>query len=360
MSVVDAIGVLSGTSVDAIDVVWVRFTSSQQKPVLQATYQHPIPNAIRQAVFALMQPGDHELVASGRLDVALGQLFGQAVLGLMAQEKLTPNDVTVIGSHGQTVRHHPDATPPFTVQLGDPNAIVATTGCPVVADFRRRDMAEGGQGAPLAPAFHQAFLTDDADAVVNIGGIANVSLLASGSGFDTGPGNGLLDAWAQKHLGIPMDEDGRWAQSGVVQPRLLEAFLLEPFFIKAPPKSTGKELFNLDWLQSFAVDAYKPEDVQATLVELTAISIAQSLDDTVRALLVCGGGAKNPVLLGALQRACGGVQVVVSDEKGWPAEWLEGMLFAWLAKKRWCQEPIDLSCITGGAKIATLGGLYVP
>jgi anhydro-N-acetylmuramic acid kinase len=278
------IGLMSGSSLDGVDAVLVSFESAS--PQLQAHLVHPIEPELVSELDALTRPGTDELARLCRADVLLGECFADAVIRLLDQAGIATSQVRAIGSHGQTIRHYPDSHTPTTLQIGDPNIIAERTGLITVADFRRRDMAAGGQGAPLVPAFHQAILHDPEHnrVIVNIGGIANLTLLPAKpetgiSGFDTGPGNALLDAWIKLQRNEAYDQHGEWAASGKVHPELLTALLGEPYFFRAAPKSTGRDVFNLEWLSNCwpTVAELSPADVQATLLELTAVTIADAI-----------------------------------------------------------------------------------
>ena len=364
------IGTLSGTSVDGIDAALVRFAPA---PELVATYSAQFPDDLRQELLALATPGPGEIDRLGQADVRLGRAFGEAVNTLLKRAGVSTSQVAAVGSHGQTIRHRPGAGHPFTLQIGDPNVIAATTGLPVVADFRRKDMALGGQGAPLVPAFHDAIFRQPGQdrVIVNIGGIANVTVLPGSRtqpvlGFDTGPGNTLLDAWARRTLRQPMDRDGALAASGRVQAGVLDALLADPYFRQPAPKSTGPEYFSTDWLQRnfAALTERAPADVQATLLALTAQSIAdaiRALNDITRpAVYVCGGGARNGTLMRALQERLPDSNVATTDALGLPLDWIEAMAFAWLAKQRVEAKPGSLPAVTGASRAAVLGGLWLP
>lgn len=361
------IGLMSGTSMDGIDAVLVDFAGPS--PRLLAQHHLPYADTLRQELLALCRPGEDELRRFGQLDVQLGRLYAQAVQQLLEQAAFDPTQVAAIGCHGQTVRHHPELSPPFTLQIGDPNTLAELSGIPTVMDFRRHDLAVGGEGAPLVPAFHAALLrSEDCERViVNIGGMANLTVLPSApeqavSGFDTGPGNVLLDAWVERQQGLPFDRDGAWAAQGQVDEVLLESLLADPYFSRPPPKSTGREYFNLDWLLG-RIGRCAPEDVQATLLELTARSIAGAVEAHGAAsgeLLVCGGGARNSQLMAALARRLPRWHVASSAEYGVDPQWIEAMAFAWLARQR-CQElPGNLPAVTGAHRAVVLGGLYSP
>ena len=282
---------------------------------------------------------------------------------LLTKSNFSAADITAIGSHGQTVRHQPVSPHAFTLQIGDPNTIALKTNITTVADFRRRDIANGGQGAPFAPAFHDAFFRTDLEdrAIINIGGIANISILPADKnkpvvGFDTGPGNGLMDAWAQKHICTAYDNNGEWAASGVVNDALLEKLMSDPYFKLPSPKSTGKEYFNLSWLDSFLSDDLKPEDVQATLLELTARTISKATPDNKQVVL-CGGGVNNSALVNALVTRH--PKLKTTEYLGIAPQWVEAAGFAWLAKQTIEKNPVNLTHITGAKQPTILGGTYL-
>ncbi len=364
------IGALSGTSIDGIDVALVRFAP---QPALVASHFVAYPEALRRELLALCVPGENEIDPLGRADVQVGRLFAQAINELLAKVALPPSEICAIGSHGQTIRHRPGGATAFTLQIGDPNMITAITGITVVADFRRKDMALGGQGAPLVPAFHEAvFQKQGADRiVVNIGGIANVTMLpgdtaAPIAGFDTGPGNTLLDAWSRRVLHEPMDRDGAFAARGKVNGELLAAMQTDRYFTRTPPKSTGPEYFSMEWLQRHlsAAGPVAEVDVQATLLALTAQTIA----DAIRRfpsigptdIFVCGGGAHNDTLMRSLQECLPSCTVGRTDALGVPVDWVEAMAFAWLARQRMHGQPGNCPIVTGAKRLAVLGGLWLP
>lgn len=360
-------GVLSGTSVDAVDAALVRIGRGIE---LVATHTLPYPAELRAELLKLAVPGDNEIDRLGSADVAVGRHFARAVNALLAQSGVDRTSVRAVGSHGQTVRHRPRLAVPFTLQIGDPNVIAAETALPVVGDFRRKDMALGGQGAPLVPAFHAAIFgkPGEARAVVNIGGIGNITVLPADPaapvlGFDTGPGNTLLDAWCRRHVGTPMDYDGKFAASGRVREELLRTLLSEEFFSRPAPKSTGPEHFSPAWLDARA-SGLEPADVQATLVALTAQSIADSVQATLGAqgvgVFICGGGARNPVLMRALQERLPGSYVQTTAALDVDPGWVEAMAFAWLARQRLHSEAGNCPAVTGAARAAVLGGVWVP
>lgn len=363
------VGLISGTSMDGIDAALVRFGA---KTELLGAHLHEFPAALRQEMLALARPTDNEIDRLGMVDAQLGRLFAEATLALLAKAGVAPSAVRAIGSHGQTLRHRPGLRPPFTLQVADPNLIAVGTGIPVVADFRRMDMALGGQGAPLVPAFHEAIFREPGRArvVVNIGGIANLTaLLGDGRpviGYDTGPGNTLLDAWCRRVLGEPMDRGGALAARGRVVPALLEAFLTDPYFAQPAPKSTGPEYFTPAWLDRHlaAAGPLAEADVQATLLVLTARSIAAEIRRLAGAsrpeVFICGGGAHNAALMAALRTELAGCTVEPTDALGVPVDWVEAMAFAWLAHQRMEGRPGNCPAVTGAQRPAVLGGVYLP
>ena len=361
------VGVLSGTSVDAVDAALVRLAPHVE---LVASHTLPYPPELRAELLALAVPGENEIDRLGSADVAVGRHFARAVNELLTRAAAARAGVAAIGSHGQTIRHRPKAALPFTLQIGDPNVIAAETGLTVVGDFRRKDLALGGQGAPLVPAFHEAVFRKAgvARAVVNIGGIANLTALPADAtapvlGFDTGPGNTLLDAWCRKQRGEPMDREGRFAASGRVQEALLARLLSDEFFARPAPKSTGPEHFSPAWLEERSA-GFAAADMQATLVALTAESIARAVRATLGAdaveVFICGGGARNPVLMQALRERLSGCTVDTTAALGVDPGWVEAMAFAWLARRRVRGESGNCVVVTGAKRAAVLGGVWMP
>ncbi len=357
------IGLMSGTSLDGIDAVLVDF--SQPSPTLVASHYNEYTPQLRQTILALCHPGTDEINRMGELDVALGKQFALATNTLLKKNHLTAKQIRAIGSHGQTIRHYPQRQ--FTVQIGDPNIIAAETGITTVADFRRRDIAHGGQGAPLVPAFHQHIFSTSATnrAIVNIGGIANITLLPATDkqsilGFDTGPGNTLLDIWAEKYLHQPQDKNGAWAAQGKIHAELLEKLLADPFFKLVPPKSTGREYFNLQWLENHLPTAIPPVDVQTTLTELTARSIINAISHyfSQAEILICGGGVHNHFLMQRLQKLNPALSVTSTQTRGIDPDWVEAIAFAWLAKQTLAGNPGNITAVTGAMKTTILGGVY--
>ncbi|HSW69486.1 MAG TPA: anhydro-N-acetylmuramic acid kinase [Gammaproteobacteria bacterium] len=355
------IGLMSGTSIDGIDAALVDF--SQKNLRLVDSYFLPYPLDLRKRILDLCQPGENEINRLGEMDVLLGKKFVSAVQHLLQKNRIDPADVRAIGSHGQTIRHHPKEK--FTLQIGDPNIIAAETGITTISDFRRRDIAWGGQGAPLVPAFHQAVFSADEDrAIVNIGGIANVTLLQKNNkkvlGFDPGPGNMLLDAWAEKHLQQPQDHEGNWGRKGIIQNNLLNKMLEDPYFTQPPPKSSGREYFNLHWLQQFSIENFQPVDIQATLTELTAQSILQAIQSysSSREIVLCGGGVHNVFLLERLCKLGTQYKIASTEKYGIHPDWVEAIAFAWLAKQTLGKQPGNLATVTGAKQESILGGVY--
>jgi len=361
------IGLMSGTSIDAIDAALVNFDNEQCQ--LIAHHSHPIPDELKQSLLTLVEPGDNEIQLMMQHDVALGRLFAEATNTLLSTTKIKHREIKAIGSHGQTLRHYPTGPFPTTLQIADANIIAELTGITTVADFRRRDMAAGGQGAPLAPAFHNVvFYNAEIDQVIlNLGGIANITLLPSNnnkaSGYDTGPASCLMDNWIQQHLADHYDHNGEWAAKGKVHSELLQQMLKEPYFSLAPPKSTGREHFNLNWLNPYLTHFpnLSAEDVQATLAELTAITISdaikQSMPNTEQ-VLVCGGGVHNSYLMKRLQAYLTDQKISSTAQAGIDPEWIEAMAFAWLAKQTLNGKPGNLPEVTGAQHPVILGAIY--
>ncbi|TXH03316.1 MAG: anhydro-N-acetylmuramic acid kinase [Nevskiaceae bacterium] len=361
-----AIGLISGTSMDGVDAALCAFEGSRFAS-LMATHATPYPDALRQRLLRLQRDEPAiPLREYAELDNAVADVFTDAAKALLHAAGAAPNQVRAIGSHGQTVFHDPRGVG-SSLQLGNPNRIAARSGLTTVADFRRKDIALGGEGAPLVPAFHQAVFADAGESrcVVNIGGIANVTCLPRHDdvrGFDTGPGNGLMDEWIHQHRGEAYDRDGDYAASGTLLQPLLDALLSDPYFALPPPKSTGRGQFNLDWVRQrfVGLDALRPEDVQRTLCELTARSIGDAVRGhapEARRLLVCGGGARNRMLMGRLA-ALTGLPVETTGAHGLDADWVEAAAFAWLAVQTLDGLPGNLPTVTGATARTILGGIY--
>jgi len=361
------IGMLSGTSRDGVDAVLVSF-SANSMDMLHATCT-PYPPAIRQKLDQLLQTGDApDKDAARALDETLGRFFARTAQNLVRESGMEMRDIRAIGSHGQNVWHQPWGEHPVSIQLGSPGLIAKNTSTTVVGNFRSADVQAGGQGAPLAPLLHRRLFRDDNEdrAILNLGGIANLTILpASGevSGYDCGPGNCLMDAWTRRHLHKDYDDNGRWAAKGQVDPDLLASMLADTYFSRPPPKSTGLEHFNMSWLEKFLEDStLKEVDVQATLTELTALSIANSLHGSgmpVR-LLVCGGGVHNAILMRRIAAALPDVIVEPTTRHGADPDWAEGLLFAWLARERLNARVQDTAPITGAGHPVLLGDIHEP
>lgn len=363
------IGLMSGTSMDAVDTAVVNFSKS--RPRLIAYEQYPIDPDTRTSIRSINTKSTIEDVS--KQDYLIGELFASAVNRILSEQGIAPNDVAAVGCHGQTILHLPDDQYPRTLQIGDPNLIAERTGIATTADFRRMDMAAGGQGAPLAPSFHdQVFRKPGLNRVIlNIGGIANVSMLpanpsVSVSGFDTGPGNGLMDDWCQMHLGHEMDVDSKWANSGEPIDSLLSAMLNDEYFSMVPPKSSGRDYFNLDWIQARIAETgleVKSEDVQATLFELTRINICDAIQGYLAdadEIYVCGGGAHNQRLMKSIQKTLAGKLVADTHSLGIDPDAVEAVTFAWLAKCRLEEINGNSPSVTGAKANCILGGLYLP
>ncbi|MDM0020508.1 anhydro-N-acetylmuramic acid kinase [Variovorax saccharolyticus] len=362
------IGLMSGTSLDGVDGVLADFSNGGI--AVQGYAAAPFPMGLRAELMALNTAGSNELHRAALAANGLARVYARVVRQLLDDADVAADAIAAIGAHGQTVRHRPGEFDEvgYTLQINNPSLIAELTGIRVVADFRSRDLAAGGQGAPLVPAFHRALFArdDQAVAVLNIGGISNLSLLPAGSGtvlgFDCGPGNALLDHWSQTHIGQPFDAGGQWAASGRVLPELLERLLGEAYFAKAPPKSTGRDLFHPNWLAShLGTSAASPVDVQATLTELTASTCASHLlryGADSRTLVVCGGGALNQHLLTRLRALLPAVEVVSSAERGLPPQEVEAAAFAWLARATLRGEAGNLASVTGARGPRVLGAIY--
>ncbi len=364
------IGLMSGTSLDGVDGVLVAFEDEKLNVLAYSTA--PFSQVLTQELMALNSPGGNELHRGALAANALVRVYAQVVEDLLKQAGVAREQVTAIGAHGQTVRHQPQAFDGtgYTIQLNNPSLLAELVGIDVVADFRSRDLAAGGQGAPLVPAFHQALFGNSGNsvAILNVGGIANITILGPEladdvSGFDCGPGNALMDAWCLKHLGQAYDAGGAWAASGRVHPDLLAALLQEPYFEQDAPKSTGRDLFNFTWLNKHlsAFADVSPVDVQATLTELTARSCADCLDSyeiESKLLIVCGGGAFNAHLMQRLQALLPWLTVCDSQSQGLPPLQVEASAFAWLARKTMHRETSSLQKVTGARGARILGSIY--
>ncbi len=363
------LGLMSGTSMDGIDAALVDLSGDTPELLCAQTRPWPAPLHAR-ILKTVAAPEQASLRDTGILDTELGEQFANAALDLMARAGLDSSQITAIGSHGQTLLHAPNGQPAFSMQLGDANRIAERTGVTTVADFRRRDIAAGGQGAPLVPAFHQALFHDPGTprAILNIGGMANLTLLPADSdavtGFDTGPGNVLLDAWYCKNHQGDYDERGAWAQRGDLNQSLLEHLLDHPYFSQPPPRSTGRELFCLRWLEELLQSGHHalPDvDVQRTLSEFTAQTIATALErfgTPVEQVLVCGGGVHNDLLMQRLAALLPEQQVETTEKYGLHPDWVEAVAFAWLAKQTLEGKAGNIPGVTGANRAVILGAIY--
>ncbi|BDM63596.1 anhydro-N-acetylmuramic acid kinase [Shewanella sp. NFH-SH190041] len=360
------IGLMSGTSMDGVDAVLVDFGAGQ--PHLIASHSQAMPSHLFKGLQRLCQPGSDEINRLGRLDRTVGLLFADAVNQLLAKAGISPAQVLAIGSHGQTIRHMPSLDTGFTLQIGDPNTIAVNTGIDVIADFRRKDVALGGQGAPLVPAFHQEVFAKPGHQriILNIGGISNITYLPGDEtkvvGFDTGPGNTLIDYWMQQCQRQSFDHEGRWAASGATNQALLDQMLSHPYFAEAYPKSTGKEMFNHVWLEQQLAHfgQLRDEDIQSTLLDLTCASIAAEVLALSPAgeLYVCGGGAMNLTLLARLRQRLPEYHIATTAALGVDPKWVEGIAFAWLAMRFNQRLPANLPAVTGASRQAILGAHF--
>lgn len=370
------IGLMSGTSLDGVDAVLVDFNSTM--PKLLATHSQPFPETLKISLTEILQPSwTGSLKQVGSLHQQLGHLFADAVKQLLETSGHSAEKIQAIGSHGQTLWHEPLGPPPFSMQLGDANLIAEKTNITTIADFRSRDIAAGGQGAPLVPAFHKAILSHPSRhrIILNIGGIANISVLPSLEaslksneevlGFDTGPGNGLIDAWIFQHKQQSYDANGDWGRSGKILSEVLLKLLEEPYFSLPHPKSTGKEAFNLAWLHDVLgnqLNSYKAEDIQATLTELTTLTIAKHVKscsaEHYEELFVCGGGIHNHFLIERLKYHLPKTKIESTKKLGIDPDWMEAIAFAWLAKQTLEGKPSNLPIATGASGLRILGAIY--
>ena len=358
------VGIMSGTSLDGIDAVLTDLNS--QPPLLLNTFYQPYDKNLRSQILDLHQSGNNELHLAAMLSNKLAHCYAKTVINLLNKHKVKSQSVTAIGCHGQTVRHCPQSEMSYSIQLGNASLLAELTGITVVADFRSRDIAAGGQGAPLVPAFHQLLFQDPeiSRVIINIGGISNITNLASNTkivGFDCGPGNILMDSWCQRHLGTTYDKNGTWAESGETIPALLEELMSFKFFSVPPPKSTGREVFNLTWLEKHLSGNESTEDVQATLLQLTSRAITDTIlkwfPDTTEVYL-CGGGARNIALTSRIQISLPGKKVAPTDVLGINADWLEAFAFAWLAKQNIQGIPSSIPYVTNAKGERILGAVY--
>lgn len=353
---------MSGTSLDGIDAVLVDLTPAQ--PRLLAKQYLPFDGTLKNALLELHAPSDNELHKTQIIGNQLARLYAESIFPLLSRTGITAAQVTAIGCHGQTIRHCPEQG--YTLQIGNAALLAELTGIAVVNDFRSRDIAAGGQGAPLVPAFHDKILRHPGihRIIVNIGGISNLTNLAPNiptSGFDCGPGNLLMDAWCMQHKADPYDDNGTWAATGKVLPALLEQMLREPFFALPPPKSSGRDLYNMTWLQNKLHGEERTEDVQATLLELTCISIAQAIHRHcagAKEIYLCGGGAHNQTLRNRLAALLTECKIQTTDAIGIDGDYLEAIAFAWLAQQTLRQKPANLPPVTGAKHPCVLGAIH--
>lgn len=367
------IGVMTGTSADGIDVA----LSSLQDTQFQTIDSESIdfPQALKAEVKTLSSPCFNELFRAQSLGIKLSQISAILINEILARNKLTSVDVAAIGFHGQTIRHHPEANPPFSVQIGCPSTLAHETGIKTISDFRMADIAAGGQGAPLVPAFHEAVFYSPIESrlILNIGGIANLTLLPSNKedaifGFDTGPGNTLLDTWIHRHQQKDYDSNGDWARTGKLIPELLDRMLQDEYLIKEMPKSTGKEYFNLEWLETYIASSnYEANDIQRTLVEFTCASITQAIEsisaaheETPLSVYLCGGGINNSFLIERLTHQNPKLNIKSTQDIGIHPQLVEASAFAWLAHRTLSALPGNLKSVTGAHTDKVLGGLYLP
>lgn len=363
------LGLMSGTSIDGVDVALVDFSGSH--PRLLDCQTFPLPSSLSNELHRLTAPSENEIVLMGHADRAVAIVFAEASLQLLKDNYVHPDQITAIGSHGQTIRHVPFGEHSFSLQIGDPNTLATLTGIDVIADFRRKDIALGGQGAPLVPAFHRAMFANPKKSriVINIGGIANITYLPKHNaddiiGYDTGPGNTLLDVWCKLHTGKDYDEKGQWAAQRSADPELLQLLCKHPYFLLPAPKSTGREQFNLPWLEQnlTSIDRHiDPQVVQATLVMLTTYTIAQQVLQfkDVEQVYICGGGARNEFLVEELESELHECDLFNTDELGVETDAVEAMAFAWLAYAHVNKIQGSVASVTGASKGAVLG-TYCP
>jgi len=362
------VGLMSGTSMDGIDAVLVSFGDACVN--IHATHSQPYPEALQDELLtAIREPLDVELDQSGDLDRRVGECFRDAACAVIAKSGVCSKDVMAIGSHGQTLRHQPNAIEPFSLQIGDAEVIAAGTDTTTVANFRQADIAVGGQGAPLVPSFHQWLFGSRTRnrVIVNIGGIANITVLPSGGsdtvGCDTGPGNGLMDAWILQHLKKSFDSAGQWAASGTVIEALLTQLCDDPYFELQPPKSTGFEYFNPGWLQGFEINHFDPADVQATLCALSASTIAKAINEyaqNVQEVFICGGGVHNTELMCHLDEQLPTASIASTLSAGLDPDWVEAVAFAWLAMRTLNGLTGNLPSVTGATRKVVLGDIHSP
>ena len=357
------IGLMSGTSMDAVDTALVNF---DKKTTLECYREYPINKTLKQKIRQLNETSSLDLVS--KCDYEIGKLFADSVNKLLDEAGVDCEQILAIGSHGQTILHRPDGFCPGSIQIGDPNIICYETGITTIADFRRMDIAAGGQGAPLASAFHeyQFKQKNKTTVILNIGGIANITVMDESGirGFDTGPGNGLMDDWIQFNKNEEFDKDSSWAEHGGIDNELFELMLGDDYFKLSSPKSTGREYFNLGWIEQHLKELNReipPENIQCTLLNLSVISISNAINDianNIDEILVCGGGAKNKLLMKMLKELVTCSDISTTDKYGLSPDCIEAVTFAWLAKQRLEEKTINLSAVTGAKQNVLLGGIY--
>jgi len=361
------IGLMSGTSMDGIDAALVDFSAN--KPHIIATHTEHYPAELNRKIIAAVNLTNPRSANLSLIDTDIGQCFANAAINLLGKSSFNHTEIRAIGSHGQTIRHEPDQPDPYSLQLGNADIIAGKTGIDVVADFRRQDIEAGGQGAPLVPAFHKALFAYAGEnrAVLNIGGIANLTLLPADptlpvTGFDTGPGNTLMDNWTRKHLKTEMDTDGQWAASGTIDEGVLQRLLDDSYFKQLPPKSTGLDYFNIHWLiERTGASDITPANMQATLCALTATTIADAIGQhaaKTQRLLVCGGGIHNKTLMQHIKDRLDGIAIESTQQQGINPDWVEAAAFAWLAKQKLEGSPGNIPQVTGADHPVVLGSLH--
>lgn len=364
------IGLMSGTSMDGIDAALVEFNNQQIK--LIGSYSQPVPQALKKQLQLLsLNSPEANLDMLGEADTHLGIIFANAVQNLLDKTGYKAQQITAIGSHGQTIRHRPDLKNSFSMQIGDANRISYLSGITTVADFRRKDMAAGGEGAPLAPAFHQQVFHAENEnrAILNIGGISNITFLPANKkhhcfGFDTGPGNMLMDAWIQQQQNKDYDENGLWAASNSADASLVNQLMQDAFILTTPPKSTGREHYHLDWLnqQLEKTNSHlKAGRIQASLCQFTCDSIIYAIEKhlpEIDTLIICGGGVHNTNLMNLLTEKLTAARLTSSEEYGIHPDWVEAIAFAWLARQTLNQQAGNLPAVTGATQALVLGAIY--
>jgi len=361
------IGIMSGTSLDGIDAALAHFDND--KCEIFDTLTQPIPEKLKNTIISLSDRQSTDFHTLGEIDHLFGKLFAESVIKLLKNASLKNDQITAIGCHGQTLFHSPGGPHPFTIQIGDPNIISTKTGITVVADFRRKDMAYGGQGAPLVPAFHESIFRDDEKnrVILNIGGIANITVLINNEktyGYDTGPGNILMDTWIKENKDEKYDYNANWAVTGSLNKKLLENMLDDPYFSMAYPKSTGREYFNIGWIKRniTGFSDIKSQDIQKTLASLTSKTIADSvaaIKNHVEELIVCGGGVHNPLIMKQLKSFLPHTKILSASEYNIDPDYVEAAAFAWLAKRTIHKQSGNIPTVTGASKRTILGGIYL-